>query len=840
MDRIQLLVNDREHPCGADGEHLDFGWRYPQKAAAFVQCAYRILVATSPDLPEKGTGDVWDSGWVESSRNLYHPCGAQALPGGRPLYWTVLLRGEDGTIMRAGTDRFSVAPSCWQAEWIWRDAEISVNDVVHFRKCFLLEEAADYAYLYVSAHSTCQLMLNGQRLGGYVSPAPGDPQRDKRFLAFDVTGALRMGENRIDAVALYQGGGGQNFVDGVPGFWCECHIHTPKGTLRLATGGDWECAEQSPFQRGMPYQQDRRLTVMEHYNALKEREKKSWHPAVPVRPVCPVEALRPQTIPEGEVEYTITPLCILSEPGVRVFDAGRIVSGWVKLRLREKPGTEIGVRYSENLDSRGRVGHNVANHQGSENYRDLFTAGEAELEEWRPCFSYKGFRYFEVTGCEGEIRPQDALVEAAHTDIPQKGWFFCDNELVNRLVEACLQTQKNNTLGQLVDCPHREQAQYLGDSDLQAESLFYYFDAAATVDKTLTDFGYGQQEDGSFPFVYPCSYQLEEFSLKIPEYDLHFCTLLWKLYFFTGKEAYLRRHYPVCRRLMEHVLDHRDPRMGLVPQSRYWHISDWPYPDVDQSGVYLAAQNLKIYRNLLLMEKMSALLGEEEEPRRYRKAAKELYGAIRRCFFSEDYGLMRDCSGSGHFGPGVNALALEMGLFWEEEKERALRFVAQEPWTSGTLLRLGVLRVLFEQGHPEAAYEIMTRTDAPGWAAMICKGFETIWEGYMDIESHCHAWNGYPARMFAEYVAGIRCVAPGFLRVELKPYFPEGMGEISAAVWTPQGRLSVKWRLYETNRWLELVLPHGVEAEVYLPAEKGGFRFLSAVAAGKHVVRLPV
>ena len=34
-------------------------------------------------------------------------------------------------------------------------------------------------------------------------------------------------------------------------------------------------------------------------------------------------------------------------------------------------------------------------------------------------------------------------------------------------------TQKNNILGLLVDCPHREQAQYLGDSALQAESIIY-------------------------------------------------------------------------------------------------------------------------------------------------------------------------------------------------------------------------------------------------------------------------------------------------------------------------------------------------------------------------------
>src|SRR5690606_38402564 len=94
-------------------------------------------------------------------------------------------------------------------------------------------------------------------------------------------------------------------------------------------------------------------------------------------------------------------------------------------------------------------------------------------------------------------------VISAHTELGQQGRFRCSSELLNKMAEACLQTQKNNVLGQTVDCPHREQGQYLADSDLQAETLAYNFESRHVLEKVLSDFAAGQKEDGTFPFVYP-------------------------------------------------------------------------------------------------------------------------------------------------------------------------------------------------------------------------------------------------------------------------------------------------------------------------------------------------
>jgi hypothetical protein len=67
-----------------------FGWRVTSKARGGEQAAYRLLVATSPQLLEFDVVDVWDSGRVSSSRSTglsstARPTarvGADRLPGG--------------------------------------------------------------------------------------------------------------------------------------------------------------------------------------------------------------------------------------------------------------------------------------------------------------------------------------------------------------------------------------------------------------------------------------------------------------------------------------------------------------------------------------------------------------------------------------------------------------------------------------------------------------------------------------------------------------------------------------------------------------------------------------
>lgn len=502
---------------------------------------------------------------------------------------------------------------------------------------------------------------------------------------------------------------------------------------------------------------------------------------------------------------------------IQVFDAGKIISGWPQLALPGMAGVTVRLRYAETLDGDGRVLHQVCN-ETSHHYYDLYTMhGRGGIEYWQPDFSFKAFRYVEVTGYPQPIEEGQLRICSAGTAMARTGHFRCSSDFLNKLYDVCLQTQHNNVLGQVVDCPHREQAQYLADTDLQAETLLYNFDAYPVLDKTLQDFADGQLEDGSFPFVFPSNYEHPDFFIQIPEWDLHYATLLWKLYQFSGDTELLSRYYEPLRVMIEGYLSLVSPATGLIPVGRGWHISDWPYPTVEHEGEYLTVQQIKAWQALRILSEAAALLNRADDSAAYAAHAQKLQVSVLNGLYDGSGKLLHDSSGTTATHQGVNALALYAGLLPTKDREAALKAVAGKPWESKTVLSLPLLRLLYEEGLQDQAYHLLSKPDYPGWGYMIAQGAETMWEGWDDIESHCHAWNGYPARLLQEYVCGIQSGAPGFATARIRPFFAPDLDFAEASVSTVRGKIAVRWeRVSEAGIRMRLELPCTMSATAAL------------------------
>ena len=719
-----------------------------------------------------------------------------------------------------------------KAKWIWKSNKGAAdkNAFAYLRKEFELQGDVESAAVRVTAHNFFQLFVNGSKVGGYGSPVPSDPHKSKYTLQYEVAHLLQKGANCLASITHYLGGDGQNYVNGVPGFWLELHIqYRGGGRDEMVTDGSWQALRRAPHRDGTPYQQNRRISAIEDVDG--RIDDPAWlqpnYNAELTHDVCISEAeysgweLRMQQVPEGEVEEFITPQ-LVGEPesDVYVFDTGKIISGFPKLRLPGISNATIRLRYSEQLGENGRVMHNVCN-ETSDHYYDQYTMRGDEWEQWSPSFSYKAFRYIEMTGYSGRIEPSYLTICSAHTAMEYIGSFHSSSELLNQIYDACIQTQKNNVLGQVVDCPHREQAQYLADADLQAETLIYNFRAFDVLEKVLSDFTDAQKTDGTFPFVFPSNVDCSDFSIIIPEWDLHFCTLLWKIYYYQGNSAVIERYLPAAIRMLNAYCSQIDER-GLLPIGEGWHISDWPYPRIDHSGNYLAAQNMKLYDALLRSAKMASIIGLEQESSRMNGIAESLRAAIITGFYRDKRGRFIDSSESECSSQGVNVLGLQFGLIEGAARDALLAAIAEEEWTCRTLLSLNLLQVLFENGYAETAYRILSNEEFPGWGYMISKGDRTVWEGFDDIESHCHAWNGYPARLMAEYIVGIRALAPGFKRTAIGPYLPGDLTYAEAAVPTPYGIIKAGWHKGEQRLKLSCSIPFGITGVIVIPEQAKG------------------
>ncbi|OIB03705.1 alpha-L-rhamnosidase [Paenibacillus sp. LC231] len=831
------LVHGLENPLGLDVSSPRFSWLLESDRRGESCAAYRVRVWVSlsaEGLSNRDEDLVWDSG-RRSGQSLSLLYDGPPLQSNTRYWWRVTVwdrQGKESESVPAYWET-GLFPGDWSAEWIWRSEEMKLNDFAYFRKSFDLRGTIARAKIFVSAHHVFQLFVNGQRVGGYGSPAPTGVPHRKYYLAYDVAPLLSTGANCIGVAAHYLGGSGQNYVNGVPGMLLQLHVEHEDGTEQLVVSDlTWQALRQIPHRIGSPYQQNRRLSSIEDYDAAllepnwlqPDVGEEHCSSVVLAHPSAQPWSLHWQELPEAEALESIIP-SVVAEPSfvngeeglIQVFDAGKIISGWPQLALPGMAGVTVRLRYAETLDGDGRVVHQVCN-ETAHHYYDLYTVhGRGGIEYWQPDFSFKAFRYVEVTGYPLPIEEGQLRICSAGTAMARTGHFRCSSDFLNKLYDVCLQTQRNNVLGQVVDCPHREQAQYLADTDLQAETLLYNFDAYPVLDKTLQDFADGKLEDGSFPFVFPSNYEHPDFFIQIPEWDLHYATLLWKLYQFSGDTELLSRYYEPLRVMIEGYLSLISPATGLIPVGRGWHISDWPYPTVEHEGEFLSVQQIKAWQALRILSEAAALLNRADDSAAYAAHAQKLQVSVLNGLYDGSGKLLHDSSGSIATHQGVNALALYAGLLPTKDREAALKAVAGKPWESKTVLSLPLLRLLFEEGLQDQAYHLLSKPDYPGWGYMIAQGAETMWEGWDDIESHCHAWNGYPARLLQEYVCGIQSGAPGFATARIRPFFAPDLDFAEASVSTVRGKIAVRWeRVSEAGIRMRLELPCTMSATAAL------------------------
>ncbi len=710
------------------------------------------------------------------------------------------------------------SPYIQSDNWIWSSDTITKNSVSYFRRSVDLKEMPTSIDIKTSAHNYLKFYFNGNLLSGLCSPATSTIPDNKNYLHYTLTGdelnqlldQANPTQVAFASMVQYLGDGGMNYINGVPGFWADITVtYGDNSTETIVTDSSWDALAETPFKGNTPSQQSRRMTAQLDYDAQKMPDPLafarydydttsytagSWVDAIPAKTEASTWKMREQQIPEGTVHEMITPTPVgVQEPGVQVFDVGKIVSGFPRIKTSAPAGTRICMRYSEDLTADGRVKHNVAN-EGSENYCDYYTFSGNGVEEFCPDFTYKAFRYVEVVGLPEMIDPSEFQVEWASSGIENTSTFSSSDDMANKIYQMCINTQYNNTQNMPVDCPHREQSQYLGDAQMQYDLFSYAFasDYSDFLYKTLLDFSGAQHENGQFPFITPTT--VENFSNQIPEYDMRYPDLLYQYYYYTGKTDALEEFYEVAEKAAAHWEEYIDGT-GLMTKPPLWSISDWPSSIVDDSGKYQTTMNLHMYDVFDKMSLISEVLGKDAEAASYRQKAEDISAAITANLIDPETGIYMDSYGSEKRNPGVTAFAIFLGQAPESLRTQQLDYIAKTELESTSvlpskvILTKPVLHVLLQgnDSHKEAAYEIMTRTTGLEWGRMVADGYQTCWEGFETINSHSHAWTAYPAKMFLAYLAGITYNDVNYTGVQVKPYLPADLSYVEGSLETPAG-----------------------------------------------------
>ena len=877
--RCESLAN----PAGVDVDRPRFSWTLESKDRSARQSAWQILVADNLKTLERGEGDWWDSGKVTSSETVGIPYAGKPLAADQTLWWKVRAWDAEGQVSAwsapanfstglfdgadwRGAQWIAAKPQdVWKMEWDARkkrelsaprrdgdgfpfttQSRMSLWELYAFhenpydsapllRKEFTLEKPVKRAVVYISGLGCHELRLNGQKVGDHqLDPAWTDYAERVFYVAHDVTRQLQTGKNAI-GVMLGRGFYGlltndawntQNAV------W----LDQPKCIVRLSVEYDdgtrsdivsdpsWKVAGGPVIydcpRRGEIY--DARLD-QPGWDA-PEFDDSRWE-AVSAAPK-PAGDLRSQMVPPIRATRTVTPVSMSEpKPGVFVYDMGENISGWARLKLSGPAGTKVLVRYAEKTDREDFLNANLSIFQ-----EDAYVLDGKE-RTFEPRFSYKAFRYVQVTGPAGPLAPDSLEGVHVHTDLESTGEFECSNPLLNQIHSAIRLTQLNNTHGQPTDCPHREKQGWMGDGLFAAEAAFWQFDMSRLYAKWVQDMADGQHPNGQMSVFAPTTKTPgEPFTTYAqglsPIWSSAFPEIAWRLYVQYGDRRILEEHYEGMKRFAESLRKQELPgRPGIVTDAH----SDWIPADIqelrppEEPTIYGTAY---YFRVVDLCARTANALGKIKDADEFRQWSGEIRTAFDREFLDPERNHYYGHSQT-KYRQSVNAIPLHFGMVEGARREAVGRNLVADirdrNWhlntgTVGTRSLMMVLPTLGDDG-VEAAWKLATQSDYPSWGHMMRNGATTIWERWQGDSSLNHPAFGSVGGCFYEHLAGIQPSEshPGFEEFDVRPVFPEGLDWVKARYASVRGDIKVEWQRKDGRLSLNVSVPPGCRARIHVP-----------------------
>jgi len=846
---VALRCEYRVNPLGIDATRPRLSWQVESDGTNLLQTAYQIVVAISSGTAAEGQGDVWNSGRIASSQSLVDYAGP-ALKAARRYYWSVKVWDTQGHVSRWAK------PECWEMGLLeagdWSGAQWIAGAVSPaaplFRAAFDIAKPVAKARLYIGAAGYYVASLNGNRVGDAILD-PGFTAYDKRLLysTYDVTGSTLPGTNVL-GVTL---GRGFYAIDAIPGkiLWWD---HAPwlakqprliakldityadQTHTTVVSNPDWRThpgpTTSDSLYRGETF--DARLTPTGW--DMPGYEAKDWVRAAAVP--APSTNLQAQMAEPIRVVNEIYAVSISQpKPGTFVYQFPVMMAGWPQLTVSGSPGTTVILRLGEKLNPDGTV-DNMGDPglTPGEIQRYEYTLAGHGTEVWDPQFSYAGFQYVQMDQFPGVPTTNSLVACQVHSDVRIIGSFSCSSALLNNVHDICKRSVLGNLHGVFTDSPMYEKRGWGDDGSLCAQAADN-FGMLGFYEKWLNDIGDTQNAQGNIADIAP---GLDEGN--DPSWSSDFLVLPWRLYQEYGDSHVISTHYAAMKRYLEYLSSRATNHLlkGLY--------GDWVSPGFVQppEGPDLVA-SANYYRDVLLFSKMATVLGYSTDAARYRDLAEEIKQAFNVRYLDRANAVYRTEREVG-YRQTSNALPLDYGLVPGDLVALVTSNLVADVRQHNNHLNTGsfgtaaLLPALSDHGQSELAYAIASQTNFPSWGWWLANGATTTWEKWVcdaSLRSRNHAFLGSVDDWFYKYLAGIQPAEPGYKIINIHPCFPSGLTWVSAAMDTPQGLVSSRWKRVSNDQVeLTVVIPPNAEADVTIPGKSSSLRF----GSGSHTLSFTV
>ncbi|QDU72639.1 alpha-L-rhamnosidase-related protein [Mucisphaera calidilacus] len=785
-----------------------------------------------------------------------------------------------------------------EASWLWHDEPTldPVNRYVQFRKTFELKLLPTQCLMCITADESYQLFINGQYVGrgparGYQSHWPVDEY------VLDVY--LREGINVIGVLVHNPGVGTFRYrSEGAAGLLCAAEI----GDLVIRSDSSWLCRNDPTRVRRM-IKLSKQLGFQERVD-LRERDGDwhatdldlggdSWvEPFVlPFggRPWDRVEQRGIPSLTTQQLPYqSVIGQAILSDDHLtedgdgitsRYFEALNSADwqqphiqwdkdgDWLRLQLPQvTEGHTVGVTIDLGRPSVGEL-LLEADSSASESKLDIVYS-EAADETGRPilsdprdhsrvdmatrvCFGegVQAYHAFQIIGhrfatllINGPASEINLSVGHRETLYPLeiRGEFETDRHDLMEIYRVSVSTQRNCMIDAYVDTPWREQAQWWGDTRIQARNTFYLSDDVRLFRRGLRQVGDPQQATAE-GLTYGHAPTIGHYCV-LPDYAPIWMLTIWDDYFQTGDPCLFEELWPRIDQVLGYFEQYGLADGELVPaDSRYWLFLDWT-PDLPRKG-RPALLSMMLLEALDRVAELVDVVGLGGRAQRVGKLAEVLrHSIIEKLWDAENQHFRDGFAEDGSLYPSASlhtqVQALLVDVVPEEASALADRYLGsylKGELSEGAQPTPFWLAYIYEAAHHWGLTDLALNHLREHWLPMV--PFGGTWERFEppgDGDTTCsHAWSAHPIHLLPQLLCGLRPTAPAWGEVVIKPHWESTLcSRASCSVPIGDGIITASWVL--TNRLLEVnvELPQGHRAEVHLPTG------VHAVGEGAHAWRL--
>ena len=720
----------------------------------------------------------------------------------------------------------------------------------YLRKSFSISKPVAKARLYATALGVYEASINGQRVGDHeLDPGFTDYNQRVMVQTSDVTKLLRPGANALGAIlgdgwfagrlgwmGLFQ----YKDVATHPLFNAQLEITFADGSTEIIptdaswkggageiVGSDAQLGEVLDGRRAVPWDQP-------SFNDSK------WA-AVSTETHANV-ALDPQRGPPVRRLLELAPKKITRRGNAWIVDLGQNIVGHVRLAARGPAGTTITVTHAEMFNDK-------VNTLYAENLRtaislDTFMLAGRGREILEPHFTFHGFRYVEIVGYPGELKPDDIRGIVVGSDTPAIGTWESSSQDLNQLFSNIVWGQRGNFLSVPTDCPQRdERLGWMGDAQVFAPTAARNADVAGFFTKWMVDVNDAQGPKGEFKTVSPSANQTNSW----PVWGDAGVIVPWVMFTSYGDRAFLADNYDHMAKWVDYCA--RVANNFILTGGVGDHLAPKPTPTPIVGTAYFA-------NSARIVARAAALLGKTADAARFEKLHADIVAAFQKSFVGPDGSIMAVGGGRGR-GPApatpppgdvpaprvgntqtAYLLALQFNLVPENLRpviaERLATDVAQAGHLTTGFVGVGLIcPTLTAIGRSDLAWGLVFNDTYPSWLFSVKNGATTIWErwdgwthdkGFQDVGMNSfnhYAYGAIGAWMY-QVVAGLDLdeTRPGYKHILIKPRPGGGLTHAKARLHSMHGMIESAWTLKNGKLRLEIKIPANTTATVHVPTKR--------------------